>query len=129
VRGLFAILAAAACLCGTLAPIPASAHHLLGAQFDANRSITVKGRIIRVEWSNPHAHFFVQAQGGSWDFELGSPNGLMKRGWTSSSLHPGDVVTASGYISKDGSHLVETQAVNLADGKAVFTGSAKPALK
>jgi hypothetical protein len=112
-----------------LAVIPASAHHLVVGQFDTTRTITVQGRVTRVDWSNPHAHFFVQAQGGSWDFELGSPNGLTKRGWTSTSLHAGDVVTASGYASKDGSHLVETQAVNLANGHAVFTGSAKPAVK
>jgi len=129
VRRFLRVLAAGACLSGTLAVIPASAHHLLAGQFDTNRSITIQGRVTRVEWSNPHAHFYVQAQGGSWDFELGSPNGLLKRGWTSSSLRAGDVVTASGYVSKDGSHLISTQAVNLADGKPVFTGSAKTAPK
>jgi hypothetical protein len=112
-----------------LAIVPAGAHHLVAGQFDSTHTVTVKGRVTRVEWSNPHAHFFVDAPGGSWDFELGSPNGLTKRGWTSNSLRAGDVVTVNGYLAKDGSHLVSALAVNLANGAAVFTGSAKPATK
>jgi hypothetical protein len=120
------ILVSLSCL---LAAGSAGAHHLVAAQFDTNHTITVKGRVTRVEWSNPHAHFFVEAQGGNsktpnWDFELGSPNGLIKRGWTSSSLRPGDIVVVNGHRAKDGSYLVSVEAVNLSNGKAVFTGSA-----
>jgi hypothetical protein len=121
---LFALLSV-----GVLAALPAVAHHLVAGQFDSTHTITVKGRVIRVDWSNPHAHFFVDAAGGKWDFELGSPNGLLKRGWTSTSLRAGDLVTVNGYLAKDGSHLVSATAVNLANGTPVFTGTAKFAAK
>lgn len=112
-----------------LAAAAASAHHALPAEYDLNRPVTVMGKVTRIEWSNPHARFYVDVKEHNgkttnWEFELGSPNGLMRRGWNSKSLKAGDVVTVNGYLARDGAHLVSTTAVHLADGREVFAGAA-----
>jgi Family of unknown function (DUF6152) len=79
---------------------------------------------------NPHARFYldVKDDGGkvtNWEFELGSPNGLMRQGWTRNSLKEGDVVTVTGSKAKDGSNLANARQVTLASGKKVFAGSSE----
>jgi hypothetical protein len=59
----------------------------------------------------------------NWEFELGSPNGLMRQGWKRDSLKKGDVITVSGNLAKDGSNLANARNVTLADGRRVFAGS------
>ena len=71
-----------------------------------------------MEWQNPHARFYVDVTDETgkvtnWEFELGSPNGLMRRGWTRNSLKPGDPVTIEGYLAKDGSKLANARNVTL----------------
>ena len=80
------------------------------------KPITLKGTVTKVEWMNPHARFYVDVKddGGkvtNWEFELGSPNGLMRQGWTRNSLKIGDVVQVSGSRAKDGSNLVNASNV------------------
>ena len=81
-----------------------------------------------MEWMNPHARFYVDVKDESgkvtnWELELGSPNGLMRRGWTRNSLKPGDSVIVEGYLAKDGSSLANARQITLADGRKVFAGS------
>jgi hypothetical protein len=107
---------------------PALAHHAFAAEFDAAKPVTLTGTVARVAWTNPHAHFQLDVtdQSGnvtSWDFELGSPNALMRRGWSRQALKPGDMITASGYLAKDGSHLANARSVTLSDGRKIFAGS------
>jgi hypothetical protein len=104
------------------------AHHSFAAEFDAKKSITLTGTVASIKWTNPHAHISVDVkdQTGtvtSWDFEMGSPNALMRRGWSRSSLKPGDMITVNGYLAKDGSHLANARSVMLGDGRTVFAGS------
>jgi hypothetical protein len=103
-------------------------HHAFSAEFDAAKPVVLTGTVARIEWTNPHAHIYVDVkdQAGtvtSWDFETGSPNALMRRGWSRSSLKPGDMITVSGYVAKDGSHLANARSVTLSDGRTVFAGS------
>jgi len=84
--------------------------------------------VIKLEWTNPHAHFYITVKddhGGTtnWEFEMGSPNALIRHGWNRNSLKPGDVVTVVGYLAKDGSKLANARSVTLADGRKVFAGS------
>jgi hypothetical protein len=108
--------------------VPVQAHHAFAAEFDAAKPVTLTGTVARVAWTNPHAHFQLDVtdQSGnvtSWDFELGSPNALMRRGWSRQALKPGDMITASGYLAKDGTHLANARSVTFGDGRKIFAGS------
>ena len=82
----------------------------------------------KVEWMNPHARFYldVKDEAGkvtNWEFELGSPNGLMRQGWTRNSMKIGDAISVDGYQAKDGANLANARNVKLSDGKKLFAGS------
>jgi hypothetical protein len=121
------LVAAAAAL--LMARAPAFAHHSFAAEFDRNLPIMVTGNVTKVEWANPHARFYIDAKDEAtgetvnWDFELGSPNGLMRRGWTRNSMKLGDVVTVTGHRAKNSPLVGNASTVTLADGKKLFAGS------
>lgn len=107
----------------------ATAHHSFAAEFDRAQPITITGSVTKVEWENPHARFYVDAKDektgevANWDFELASPNGLMRRGWTRNSMKIGDVVTVTGFKAKNAPHVGNASTVVLASGKKLFAGS------
>ena len=112
-----------------LAAIPLLAHHSFGAEYDASKPITVTGVVTKVEWTNPHARFYVDVKDANgnvtnWNFELASPNVLSRNGWTRHSLKEGDVISVQGSKAKDGANLANARTVTLADGRKVFAGSA-----
>lgn len=113
-------------LLGALVAAPAVlAHHSFATQYDADAPVALTGVVTRVEWTNPHARFYidVQADDGSvvnWNLELASPNVLRRNGWLRNSLGEGDVVTVEGSRARDGSHMANARTVTLADGKQVF---------
>jgi hypothetical protein len=107
---------------------PMLAHHSFAAEFDQTKPVTTTGVVTKLEWTNPHIHFYVDVkqQDGTishWDFEGGSPNGLGRQGWTRNSLKVGDTVTVQGFRAKDGSNLVSTGMVKLPNGQKIFEGS------
>src|SRR5580658_8129886 len=113
-----------------LAAMPALAHHSFAAEYDAAKPVTLKGTVTKVEWMNPHARFYINVKDDkgaltNWEFELSSPNGLARRGWTRNSMKEGDVVIVDGYMAKDGSNLANARNVKLADGRKLFAGSAE----
>jgi len=111
--------------------LPASAlgHHSFSAEFSRDLPVEVTGTVVRVEWMNPHARFYVEAEGENgetveWDFELTTPNILMRQGWSKDSLQIGDTVTVTGWRARNAPHVANAGSVVLASGKRLFTGSA-----
>ena len=124
VVALFAAIAA-----GWLAA-PVAAHHSFAAQYDPEKPITLTGKVTKVEWTNPHARFYIDVKDEAgkvtnWELELGSPNGLMRRGWSRNTLKIGDVVEVEGSLAKDGSKLANARAVKDAAGKRLFAASSQ----
>jgi len=111
-----------------VSPVPGLAHHSFAAEYDANRPVTLKGTVTKIEWLNPHARFYIDVrdQNGAltnWNLELASPNLLVRRGWTRKSLNVGDEVTVEGAAARDGSKMANARVVTLTNGRQVFAGS------
>jgi hypothetical protein len=105
-----------------------SAHHAFAAEFDANKPVSFKGTITKMEWVNPHAwlHVDVKKADGTvenWAIEAGTPNVLFRRGFTKDSLLPGTEIVIDGYQAKDGSHRANGRDLTLPDGRKLFLGS------
>ena len=135
------------------ASLPLAAHHSFAAEFDATKEVRITGAVTEVEWHNPHAWILLSVtelcerrgaprgsdaveeewacrtpdadEGTAWAFELGSPNGLMRQGWTRNSLKSGDVATISGTRARDGSTNGNARDVTTADGTRLFAGSSE----
>jgi hypothetical protein len=118
-----------ACLAAAT-PLTTSAHHAFAAEYDRDKPIEVTGTVTKVEWMNPHARIYVDApdpdldnQIVNWDFEMGSPNGLMRQGWTRNSLKAGETVTVNGWRARRNPHVANARTVTGADGNRLFAGS------
>jgi len=107
------------------------AHHSFAAEFDADKPLNMKGVVTKIEWSNPHTYFYVdvtQPDGKvvNWGMEMGSPNGLMRAGWTRNTMKVGDEVTVEGSQAKDGALVGNARAVTLLEtGKRLFAASSQ----
>ena len=110
---------------------PLSAHHSFAAEFNADKPVSLKGKVTKVEWSNPHVWFYIDVTDPSgkvnnWGVEMGSPNGLMRAGWDRNSLKVGELVTVEGSRAKDDSNNANARAVTLASsGKRLFAASSQ----
>ncbi len=124
-RTKFGILAAGLGLfCLT---VPVVAHHSFEVEYDPRKPVEGTGVVSKVEWTNPHMRIYVDCTDDkgvvtTWNLELGSPNSVLRRGWTRKDLKPGDKVSFKGF----GGRVVLTRsvadAITLADGRP-FTGA------
>jgi hypothetical protein len=113
-----------------LAGKPMIAHHSFAAEFDSAKTIKLTGTVTKIEWMNPHAYFYIDVMGdggkvANWGLEMGSPNGLMRQGWTRNSMKIGDTVVVEGSAAKDGSLIGNARNVTLSDGKRLFAASSQ----
>jgi len=114
-----------------LAAAPLVAHHSFSAEFDSTKVVTLQGKVTKVEWMNPHARIYFDAKNDkgemvNWDFEMGSPNGLMRLGWRRDSLKAGDEITVNGTLAKNAPYVGNARSVTLVKtGKRLFAGSSE----
>ena len=111
---------------------PLVAHHSFAAEFDAKKTFKMTGTVTKVEWMNPHTYFYIDVKDEktgkvtNWGMEMGSPNGLMRLGWSRNTLKAGDQVTVEGSLAKDGSPIGNARTVILtASGQKLFAGSSQ----
>jgi hypothetical protein len=110
-----------------ISAVSAVAHHSFAAEYDESKPLTLEGVVTRVDWENPHVHFYVDVTGAdgtvvNWVCETGGPTRLTRRGWTHDSLKPGDRVIVHGFPAKDSSHAVDGRQVTMADGRKIGSG-------
>jgi Family of unknown function (DUF6152) len=101
------------------------AHHSFAAQYDASKPIEMRGTVTKVEWTNPHARIYIdvrddKGQIGNWNFEMASPNILVRNGWKQNTVRVGDQITVSGYLARKGERMAIAGAVADASGKPIF---------
>jgi hypothetical protein len=115
----------------SLASAAAWAHHSFAAEFDANKHVTLRGRVTQVEWINPHVWIHIDVKGAdgavvNWMVEGGPPNALLRMGWTKNSLPEGLEIVVDGYQAKDGAERANGKDITFPDGKKLFVGSSGP---
>ena len=107
--------------------LPVVAHHSFGAEYDADKPVTISGVVTKMEWTNPHIHLFLDVMTGgkvvNWKFEGYPPSVLYRTGWSrEGTLKVGDKLTISGWQARDGTAWAQGREVTFADGKKLFLG-------
>ena len=111
-----------------IATPPTFAHHSFAAEYDGEKPITLKGVVTKVEWENPHMHFYLNVTDDKgkveeWKFEGFPPNMLVRQGWKRDvTLKQGDSVTVFAWKARNGANLAHSREITLADGKKIFSG-------
>jgi hypothetical protein len=111
-----------------VASAPAVAHHSFGVVYDANQPVTLTGTVTKLEWTNPHAHLFIDVKDStgkvvSWTLEGYPATVLARTGWKrDETVKPGDTISIFGWKARDGSPLAHLRQATLPDGRKLFFG-------
>jgi len=114
-----------------MSALPVQAHHAFAAEFDIKRPIKLRGVVTKLDWINPHSWIHIDAKGPdgkvvAWMIEGGSPNALLRLGFTKDALPIGSDIVVQGFQAKDGSNRGVGQTVSFADGRKLFLGGSAP---
>ena len=108
--------------------LPVLAHHSFGAEYDANKPVTVTGVLTKIEWTNPHSFIYLDVTDdkgnvASWKLEGYPPNVLYRNGWKKDlTMKPGDKLTVTGWRSRDDAHIAQSREITLPSGKKMVFG-------
>lgn len=110
------------------AAAPAMAHHSFAAEFDSKQPVTLHGTVTQMDWVNPHSWIYLDVKNSdgtvtSWMIEGGTPNTLLRRGFTKQSLKAGTELTVEGYRAKNGANRANGRDLILPGGQRLFLGS------
>ncbi len=113
------------------AAVSVFAHHSFSAEFDASKTVTLEGKVVMMEWVNPHSwlHIDVTKPDGTverWKVEGGSPNVLQRLGWNRNSLPAGTKVKVVGSPAKDGAKRLNSRSLEFPDGRKMSLGGSNP---
>jgi hypothetical protein len=115
-------------LCAALACGPAWAHHSFAAEYDGEKFVTIEGVVTKIDWQNPHMHFYLDVTNARgevehWKFEGFPPNMLVRQGWKKDeTMKPGDRVTVTGWLARNGEKLAHSREVRWEDGRKLLSG-------
>jgi Family of unknown function (DUF6152) len=128
-RTKVSVAVAGACL--MLAAAPVWAHHAFQAEFDDRKPVHLVGKVTEMEWINPHSWIHIDVAGAdgkvtNWMVECGSPNIMLRRGFTKRSLEPGTELIVDGYQAKSGDTKANGGSVTFKDGRRLFVGGSNP---
>jgi hypothetical protein len=117
----------------TAAAVTVSAHHSFSAEFDGTKRVTLEGKVVMMEFVNPHSwlHFDANMPDGKierWKVEGGSPNVMFRLGWTRDTLAVGTRVKVTGSPAKDGAKRLNG-SVEFPDGKKMDMGGSRGEVK
>ena len=116
------------CAALALAP-PLLAHHSFATQYDINKPVEMRGTVTKVEWTNPHARFYIDVKDDkgevvNWNWEMASPNVLARNGWRPDTLKIGDQITVGGYMARKAPRMAIAGAITDANGRPLFASAA-----
>ena len=111
-----------------LAVTPVVAHHSFSAEFDVDQPVTLRGTLTKMEWTSPHCWFYIDVKDKNgetvnWAVEAGTPNALLRLGFTKNALPPGSQIVVEGYRAKDASNRANGFNITTPDGRKLFLSS------
>jgi hypothetical protein len=109
------------------AALPVAAHHSFSAEFDSKKQVTLEGKVVMMEWVNPHSWLHIDVTGPDgkvqrWKIEGGSPSVLFRKGWNRDSLPTGTKIKVVGFQAKDGSLRASSRDLQFPDGRKMDLG-------
>lgn len=107
--------------------LPVMAHHSFSAEFDRNKRVTLEGKVVEMDWVNPHSWLVIDVPNADgktdrWRIEGGSPSVLLRLGWNRNSLPTGTKIKVVAYQAKDGSFRASSQSIEFPDGRKIGMG-------
>ena len=114
-----------------MVPVSLWAHHAFAAEFDSTKPVKLRGTVTKMDWINPHSWIHLETKDSdgrtvTWMVELGTPNVLIRRGFTKKALEAGTEIVVSGYQAKNGENKMNGGYVTFKDGTRLFAGGSGP---